>query len=265
MDTALNPAAAHRSDARLHVLAPSSTRLASDGAREGRLPPLGDGPASVLADRGKRPPAAAAGLSDARLSHAPGARRPWRHGLLETQTTIRNAAGPARRQDRRGAGVRRAALCRDVAPGRRSQSRARSRLSRTGRRLPIRTARRHAELAHAGCRIISPGHHPARARASVAHRAALRDRHRARPARVRCEARPRRRARCSAGSASAIPCRPSRPPRTGGADHRRIPLGLRGKTTTCAGVDGRQGYVGPAGSACCRSASARGGGRGHDR
>ena len=126
MDTALNPCRSppiRRPPARACAVVDG---LASDSAREGRLPPLGDGPASVLADRRKRPPPAAAGLSDARLSHAPGARRPWRNGLLETQTTIRNAAGPARGPDRRGAGRRRAALCRDVAPGRRSQSRARA-------------------------------------------------------------------------------------------------------------------------------------------
>ena len=266
MDTALNPAAAaHRSDARLHVLGPSSSRLASNAARESRLPPLGGGPASVIVDRWKRPPPAAAGLSDARISHAPRARRPRRNGVLETQTAIRDAARPARRPDRRVAGVRRAAFCRDAAAGRRAQSRARGRLSRAGRRLSIGTARRHAKLADAGRRIISPRHHPARARASVAHRAALRDRHRARPARVRREARPRHRARCSAGGAPEIPCRPSRSPGTGGADHRRIPLDLRGKTTSGAGVDERQRDGGPAGSSCCRRASARGGSRGHDR
>ena len=59
METALNYAAAHRSDPRLHVLGPSPGSSPQTVRGDGGVPPLAGGPESVIVDGRKRPSSAA--------------------------------------------------------------------------------------------------------------------------------------------------------------------------------------------------------------
>ena len=163
MDTALNPAA-HRSDARLHVLGPSS----STSPQTLRVRAI-----FHLSVAGRRASLLTGGNGRRRQRltfRMPASRMHLVHvdhgGTAFLKLRPRLEMRPDQRVVRIDASPVYDAVRRDAAAGRRSQSRARGRVSRAGCRLSIGTARRHANLADTGRRIISPRHDPACARAS---------------------------------------------------------------------------------------------------